>query len=225
MENQNKQETGTVQEYVTLSAKKRGKGGISVEGGMEDESENGDEDEDDDGELEMSLIGSMVLLFLSTLLVATLSEYLVDAIEPMSESVGMSTAFVGLILLPIIGNAVEHITAVRLAWKNKMDIALSIAIGSAAQVAMFVVPLAVIIAWIMDLDLALDFETFEVNMFIYTTIIIFALVCDGSSNWLEGAMLLAMYVLIAIAVWDQTFDETGSPTAAPAPTALSSFLY
>ena len=75
----------------------------------------------------------------------------------------MSTSFVGLILLPIIGNAVEHVTAIRMALKNKMDIALSIAIGSATQVAMFVVGLSVVVAWCMDLELALDFNMFEVN--------------------------------------------------------------
>eukprot|EP01084_Bolivina_argentea_P177551 307019_1 len=144
----------------------------------------------------------MTVLLISTLAVAILSEFLVDSIEPMARKVGMSDAFVGIILLPIIGNAVEHITAIRMALRNKMDIALSIAIGSATQVAMFVVSLAVLIAWMMDLELDLAYDPFEVNLFIYSSIIIFALISDGSSNWLEGVMLLGLYVLIAIAVWD-----------------------
>lgn len=154
----------------------------------------------------MSLIGSILLLLLSTIIVSLLSEYLVDALEPMSEQLGMSEAFIGIILLPIIGNAVEHITSIRMAIKNKMDIALSIAIGSATQVAMFVVSISILIAWCMDLHLALDFNAFEVNMFIYTSIIIFALTSDGHSNWLEGAMLIGLYLLIGVAVWDQKFS-------------------
>ena len=94
-----------------------------------------------------------------------------------------------------------------MAVRNKMDIALSIAIGSATQVAMFVVGLAILVGWAMNLPLALDFEDFEVQIFIYTSIIIFALCSDGSSNWLEVVMLLCLYVLIAIAVWDQKIED------------------
>ena len=107
----------------------------------------------------------------------------------MADQLNMKPAFVGIILLPIIGNAVEHITAIRMAMKNKMDIALSIAIGSATQVAMFVVALAVLVAWCIDLDLSLAFDTFEVDLFMFTSIIIFATISDGSSNWLEGASM------------------------------------
>lgn len=131
--------------------------------------------------------------------------YLVDAIDPMAEDLNMKPAFVGIILLPIIGNAVEHITAIRMAMKNKMDIALSIAIGSATQVAMFVVALAILVSWCIDLDLSLAFDEFEVNLFIFSSIIIFATISDGSSNWLEGSMLLGLYILIAVAVFHQNY--------------------
>ncbi|ETO32978.1 calcium antiporter, partial [Reticulomyxa filosa] len=100
-------------------------------------------------------------------------------------------------------NGVEHITAVRMARKRKMDIALSIAIGSATQVAMFVVAMAVIVGWILGVPMTLDFEEFEVQMFTYTSIILFILISDGVSNWLEGAMLLCLYTSIAVAVWHQ----------------------
>lgn len=182
---------------------------------MQDEGMNGgnttaDAEEEDDDDLEMTLFGSMTLLFVSTTFVALLSEYLVGAIEPMSSNAGITEAFIGLILVPIIGNAVEHITAIRMALKGKMDISLSIAIGSATQVAMFVVGLSVIVGWILDIPMTLDFPQFEVVMFIYTSIIVFALVSNGSSNWLKGAMLLCLYVMIAVAVYHQ-----------PAPTSSS----
>ena len=147
----------------------------------------------------------MILLFVATALVSLLSEYLVDSITDMAADIDMKPAFVGIILLPIIGNAVEHITAIRMAVRNKMDIALSIAIGSATQVAMFVVSLAVIVGWIIDLPLSLAFDPFEIDLFIYSSIIIFATVSDGSSNWLEGVMLLGLYALVAIAVWHQSY--------------------
>jgi len=164
-----------------------------VQGGEEEEEE----------EPEMSMLASTSVLLLATILVAILSEYLVAAIEPMSSAADLSEAFVGMILLPIIGNGVEHIAAIRFAYKGKMDVSVSIAIGSATQVAMFVVGLAVIVGWIIDVPMTLDFAQFEVQMFIYTSIIIFALIIDGKSNWLEGALLICLYTMIAVAVWDQ----------------------
>eukprot|EP00486_Rosalina_sp_Unknown_P001747 CAMPEP_0201568156 /NCGR_PEP_ID=MMETSP0190_2-20130828/9070_1 /ASSEMBLY_ACC=CAM_ASM_000263 /TAXON_ID=37353 /ORGANISM="Rosalina sp." /LENGTH=530 /DNA_ID=CAMNT_0047988971 /DNA_START=217 /DNA_END=1809 /DNA_ORIENTATION=- len=184
-----------------------------------------EEEEDDDDEAELTLFGSLVLLLIATLLVSWLSEYLVDSITEMANDLNMEPAFVGIILLPIIGNAVEHITAIRMAVRNKMDIALSIAIGSATQVAMFVVSLAVLVGWMIDLPLSLAFDPFEINLFIYSSIIIFATISDGSSNWLEGVMLLGLYALIAIAVWHQSYcsgyneaDGICGPGATPTPT-------
>jgi len=177
----------------------------SSEHNEENNDDNNESNGDNDDELQMSLVGSLSLLLVSTILVSLLSEYLVDALEPMSEELGMSEAFIGIILLPIIGNAVEHITSIRMALKNKMDISLSIAIGSATQVAMFVVSLSIIVAWGLDLRLALDFDPFEVYLFIYTSIIIFAVTSDGHSNWLEGMMLICLYILIGIAVWNRKF--------------------
>eukprot|EP01084_Bolivina_argentea_P306201 529075_1 len=158
-------------------------------------------------ELELSLIGSIILLLCSTVFVSILSEFLVDSINPMAEQLDITPAFIGIILLPVIGNAVEHITAVRMAAQNKMDVAISIAIGSATQVAMFVVPVAILIAWCLGLALDLAFNPFEINLFLYSTIIIFTIISDGASNWLEGAMLLGLYVLIGIAVFNQNYSN------------------
>eukprot|EP00484_Ammonia_sp_Unknown_P001371 CAMPEP_0197021688 /NCGR_PEP_ID=MMETSP1384-20130603/2629_1 /TAXON_ID=29189 /ORGANISM="Ammonia sp." /LENGTH=524 /DNA_ID=CAMNT_0042449575 /DNA_START=167 /DNA_END=1741 /DNA_ORIENTATION=+ len=184
-----------------------GKSGGAVVGAENDDEkfDGGSSEEEEEDEVQLTLIGSLVVLCIATLAVAWLSEYLVDSIDPMAQKLDMKAAFVGIILLPIIGNAVEHITAIRMALRNKMDIALSIAIGSATQVAMFVVSLAVIVGWIIDLPLSLAFDPFEVQLFIYSSIIIFATVSDGSSNWLEGAMLLGLYLLVAIAVYHQCY--------------------
>jgi len=172
---------------------------------VEEEPLDGPGDADGEDENHLTMAGSMVVLLVATILVAVLSEYLVDSIDPMAKALDIAPAFVGIILLPIIGNAVEHITAIRMALVNKMDISLSIAIGSATQVAMFVVALAVIVGWILDIPLSLAFDPFQIQLFIYSSIIIFATISDGSSNWLEGVMLLGLYVLVAIAVWHQCY--------------------
>ena len=108
------------------------------------------ENDDEDDDLELSLPVAILVLLISTLLLSFLSDYLVDAIEPMADSLGISEAFIGIIIIPIVGNAVEQLTAIRMAIKNKMDIALSIAIGSATQVSIFAISSAVLVAWLMD---------------------------------------------------------------------------
>eukprot|EP01084_Bolivina_argentea_P066556 121330_1 len=163
-----------------------------------------DEDEDD-GQAKLTLIASLTVLVITTFAITWLSDYLTDAITPMARDLELTASFVGIILLPVVGNVPEHITSMKMALKDKMNISLSITIGSATQVATFVVSLAVITAWIIDLDLTLAFDPFETNLFIYSTIIIFAVIYEGSSNWLEGAMLLGLYVLIAVLVYHQSY--------------------
>lgn len=165
-----------------------------------------EEESDNDDELELSLPVAVFCLLFATLMLSMLSDYLVDAIEPMADALGISEAFIGIILIPIVGNAVEQLTAVRMAIKNKMDISLSIAIGSATQVSMFAVPTAVLVAWMMDLDLTLAFDSFEQQIFLFTTIIIFAMINDGKTNWFRGVMLLFLYCLIGVAVWNQDYQ-------------------
>lgn len=113
----------------------------------------------------------------------------------------MSRTFIGLILLPIVGNAAEHVTAVSVAMKNKMDLAIGVAIGSSMQIALFVTPLMVIIGWIIGEPMTLFFNTFETCVLFVTVLIVNYLIQDGESNWLEGVMLISTYIIIAIAVF------------------------
>ncbi|CEL02283.1 Putative Ca2 /H antiporter VCX1 and related proteins [Aspergillus calidoustus] len=152
-------------------------------------------------EPEMSRTAAIVMLLLSTALVAVCAEFLVDAIPEMVESSSVSEAFIGLIILPIVGNAAEHVTAVTVATKNKMDLSIGVSVGSSIQIAIFVTPLVVILGWCMDKDMNLYFTLFETISLFVTVFVVNFLVLDGKSNYLEGALLIAAYVIISVAAF------------------------
>jgi len=142
-----------------------------------------------------------VSLLIVTILVGICSEYLVGSIEGVTVSWGISKSFVGLIILPIVGNAAEHLTAVSVAYKNKMDLAIGVAIGSSQQIALMVTPLLVILGWIINQEMTLYFAPFETAVLFICVIVVNALIGDGESNWLEGVMLMAVYIICAIAFY------------------------
>ena len=144
----------------------------------------------------ISQTSSIVLLLISTGLVALCAEFLVGSIQHLVESSSISEAFIGLIILPIVGNAAEHVTAVTVAAKNKLDLALGVALGSSIQIALFVTPLVVIIGWIMDKGMSLYFNLFETLAIFAATFVVNFLVLDGRSNYLEGFLLMICYVII-----------------------------
>jgi len=129
-------------------------------------------------------------LVIVTIMVAVCAEYLVGSIDAIVKSAGISETFVGLILIPIVGNAAEHVTAVIVASKGKMDLAINVAIGSSIQIALFVTPFLVILGWIINKDMTLRFETFETVVFFLSVLVVNYLIQDGKSNYLEGAMCL-----------------------------------
>ncbi|KAI1752245.1 Sodium/calcium exchanger protein-domain-containing protein [Xylaria castorea] len=147
---------------------------------------------------DISRPAAIITLLITTALVATCAEFLVDSIQDVVASSSIKEIFIGLIILPIVGNAAEHVTAVTVAMKNKMDLAIGVAIGSSIQIALFVTPLVVILGWIIDQPMTLYFTLFEtVSLFVSAFIINF-LILDGRSNYLEGALLVATYVIIGI---------------------------
>merc|ERR1712228_333419 len=165
----------------------------------------GDDDGDNDGEEEegdgLTLGFSLGLLAGTTVLVSISSELLVGAIEPVVAHAGISEAFIGIILLPIVGNACEHAAAVRFAVKNRPGLSVSIAVGSSVQVALFVVPFAVVIGWFLGVDMDLNFGVMHVSVLIISVLVVLTIVVDGSATWLEGYMLCSAYVLIAVMYW------------------------
>ncbi len=142
---------------------------------------------------------SFGVLAVSVGAIAVLSEFLVSAVEPVTEQLGFSAFFVGIILIPIIGNVAEHVVAVEVARKNQMELSLNIALGSSLQIALFVAPLIVIISPWLGHPFPLEFNTFELIALTAAAIIGALVAIDGESNWLEGAMLLAVYLILGIA--------------------------
>jgi len=157
------------------------------------------EDDEDDEAPDMSIKAAIFMLLISTGLVAVCADFMSDAIEPMVESSGISQAFIGLIILPIVGNAAEHVTAVTVAMKNKMDLSIGIAVGSSIQIAIFITPVIVILGWIMGKEMTLYFNIFETVALFVTVLVVNFLVLDGRSNYLEGSLLIAAYIIIALA--------------------------
>jgi len=142
---------------------------------------------------------SIIVLTLSTLGVVILSEFLIGSVEPVIAQLGVSEFFIGIILIPIIGNVAEHLVAVTSAVRNQMELSVEIAVSSSLQIALFVAPVLVFISLLLGNPLQLIFNPFELLALI-TGIIITALVCaDGESNWLEGVELLAVYALLGLA--------------------------
>lgn len=153
----------------------------------------------DDEAPQIPILASVLLLVISTALVAVMAEFMVDSIQAVVATTTLSEQFVGLIILPLVGNAAEHITAVTVAYKNKMDLSIGIALGSSLQIVLLVAPLAVLLGWAMGQPLTLYFSLFETLSVFATVLIVTYLVIDGRSNYLEGALLIAAYILIAIA--------------------------
>lgn len=155
------------------------------------------EDEDDIPGKDLNKTQCIVMLGIVTLFVAFCAEYLVGSIEAVVEATGLSSSFIGLVLLPIVGNAAEHVTAVFMAMKNKPDLAMNVAMGSSLQIALFLTPLLVIWGWVIDVPMSLYFHTFE-SILLFVSVYLANLVLeDGQSHWFEGVLLIALYVIIA----------------------------
>jgi Ca2+:H+ antiporter len=145
-----------------------------------------------------SLRTGIIILAAATIGVAYMSEVLVGTIEPVVSTLGISEFFIGLILIPIIGNVAEHIVAVQMAIKNKMTLSVEIAIASSLQIALFVAPLLVFISLILSNPLTLVFNQIELIALVAGVLIAALVSADGESNWLEGAELLAIYIILAL---------------------------
>jgi Ca2+:H+ antiporter len=141
---------------------------------------------------------AVVVLLIATGFVALMSEFLVSSLEPALETLGLSELFVGLILIPVIGNVAEHIVAVEVALKNKIELSLEIALSSSQQIALFVAPVLVFVSLLFGHHLTLVFNTFELVALIAAVGISARVALDGESNWLEGAQLVGAYVIMAI---------------------------
>lgn len=140
---------------------------------------------------------SIFVLGIATVLIALESELLVSSIEPMTKAAGISEMFVGIILIPIVGNAAEHTTAVIMAIKNKLDITLEIAVGSSLQIALFVIPVSVLIS-LFYTPMSIIFKPIELFLFFSSVLIANQIVKTEKTNWMEGLKLISIYVIAAV---------------------------
>lgn len=149
----------------------------------------------------MGTAAAGIALLSVTVVIAFCAEYLVSSIEETAERYSIPKAFIGVVLLPIVGNAAEHVTSVWMAMKNKYELTITICVGSSIQIACLVVPLLVIVGWIVGQPLTLHFHNFETIVLFVSVFLVNLLIMDGKSNYMEGLMLLTLYLVIALAFW------------------------
>lgn len=154
--------------------------------------------EDDDHADPWPVTKAIFVLLGATVAVAWMSEFLVGAVEAARHSLGVTEVFVGVVIVAIVGNAAEHSTAITMAMKNKMDLALGIAVGSSLQIALFVAPVLVFASYLFPHQLNLEFTVPEVAAVVLAAFVTDQIAGDGESNWLEGVQLLALYVIIGL---------------------------
>ena len=148
-----------------------------------------------------SIRTSVIILTVATLGIVFMSEVLVGAVEPVTTELGLTEFFIGIIVIPLIGNVAEHLVAVEVAYKDKMELSLAVSLGSSLQIALFVAPVLVFISLFFDETLLLVFNSFELIALAVASFIAAFVALDGESNWLEGAMLLAVYLIIGMAFY------------------------
>ncbi|MEA2531169.1 MAG: Ca2+:H+ antiporter [Thermomicrobiales bacterium] len=149
----------------------------------------------------MPLSKAIGLLGGATVAIVVMSEVLVGAVEPTAKDWGLTELFIGVMLIPLIGNVAEHLVAVQVAVANKMDLSLGIAIGSGLQVALFVTPVLVFAGILLDEPMTLVFNSYELAALVAATFIAVLISVDGESHWLEGAELIALYAILGLAFY------------------------
>jgi Ca2+:H+ antiporter len=154
-----------------------------------------------DAKLEVSRGRAITAMVLATLLIALLSEILVDQIGAVTRTLGMTELFVGVIVVALVGNAAENSTAILMARHNKMDLAVTVATGASTQIALFVAPVLVFLSVAMGQPMSLVFNGFEIAGIFLSVMIVSMISSDGETNWFEGAQLLAVYAIVAVAFY------------------------
>ncbi|KAK7453388.1 hypothetical protein VKT23_011652 [Stygiomarasmius scandens] len=157
------------------------------------------EDSEDQEEPQIGRLVALSLLLGITAIVGITAEFLVSSLDGMTSEGPLSKQFVSVILLPIVGNAAEHVSAIMLAFKNKARMALDIAVGSSLQISLFVLPISVILGWIMGHPMTLFFDPLQSIILLVSIVLVSFIVQDGKSNWMEGVLLFALFVNLCVA--------------------------
>lgn len=141
---------------------------------------------------------AIAVLAIISILIAMCAENLVSTLDDVVSSMHINKTFIGLIILPIVGNAAEYVSAFRASARGKMSMALGVAVGSSMQIALFVTPALVILGWLLGQPMSLSFEPFGAVVFYLSVVVVEGVISDGDSNYLEGAMLVGVYMIVAL---------------------------
>ncbi|KMZ57863.1 Vacuolar cation/proton exchanger 2 [Zostera marina] len=174
--------------------------------------ESGDADKETSNEDEEVLITrweSIIWLGVLTIFISALSGLIVNTIEEASVSTNIPVSFISVVLLPIVGNAAEHASAIMFAVKNKLDITLGVAIGSSTQISMFLIPLSVVVGWIIGKPMDLNFQLFETVTLFITVLIVAFMLQEGTSNYFKGLVLIMCYLIVSASFFVHV-DPTGN---------------
>ncbi|KAE8733488.1 Vacuolar cation/proton exchanger 2 [Hibiscus syriacus] len=184
---------------------------IDEEGSHDGEGSDNDEDEAP----EITKWESVIWLTILTAWISILSGYLVDTIQGASEAWDLSIAFISVILLPVIGNAAEHASAIMFAMKDKLDITLGVAIGSSTQISMFGIPFCVVIGWMMGREMDLNFHLFETATLFITVMVVAFFLQEGTANYFKGLMLILCYLIVAASFYAHEDPTTTNQNKQP----------
>lgn len=156
---------------------------------------------EEEDEMKMNTRSALLALVVVTFITSFSADYLVGAIDQVANEYHIPKAFISTILLPIVGNAAEHVTSIWMAVKDKMEIALGVAVGSSIQIGIGLIPTLVLVGWAVHQPLTLYFQGFETVVLTAGVLLTYTLIQDGKSNWIEGSMLVALYLVISLAFW------------------------
>jgi len=165
-----------------------------------------EEAEEEEEQPDLSAPTAAVLLGITTVVTSFATDYLIDAIKGTVDKWNVSREFVGIILLPIIGNAAEHYTAITVAMRNKMDLSLGVAAGSSCQMGLLVTPFTVLVGWAYGAEMTLNFHVFQLAVLMFAVFLVTTILNNGRSNWLEGYILLITYLVVGLVYF---FEGTG----------------
>jgi Ca2+:H+ antiporter len=201
----------------TLVTSKAALGKDAVKAELKARGERADEVEDSDHG--MSRNKAIVLLALVTLALAVMSEVMTGALEPAAESLGLTPVFAGVFLLALVSNVPQVFNAVGFARKDKMDLAIGVTVGASTQVALLVAPTLVFLGYLMHHDMNLIFTQFELVAIVMAVLVTRTLIFDGASNWLEGLMLVAVYLMLGVGFYYA--PATGKAPPVPPPSIVA----
>lgn len=175
----------------------------------------GEDEEDEEVEKpKVKVVWAFVLLCGVTAITGVTAEFLLDSVNGLTESTSISKEFVGLILLPIVSNSVEHVAAVTVSVKDKLDLSMAIAVGSSIQVALAILPILVLVGWIIGQPMSLFFDTFETITLVISLLLVNFTIGAGRADWVKGVNLMITYAMIALVCWYYNPSSYSTSTAA-----------